>query len=81
MSKRCAHCAELNPRRSKKLSSAWVGHLEAEHGVSPVGTLVMPLCRACYAQARDLPADEVTDGVVAFLAESDAGALVDEVAG
>ncbi|MEF8773386.1 MAG: hypothetical protein V5A37_01550 [Halobacteriales archaeon] len=81
MSKRCARCGEFNPRRSMRLPGDWVDYLERERGrSSPVGTLVMPLCRECYTAADDLPEEE-TDEVVNFLDEVDPAALVDEVAG
>jgi hypothetical protein len=81
MSKRCAHCGEFNPRRSLRMPGSWVDYLEGEQGLaSPVGTLVMPLCRECYADASDLPEDDADDAAD-FLDELDTDALVDEVAG
>lgn len=80
MSKRCARCDALNPRRSFKPSGDWVDYLKRERDYSPVGTLVIPLCRECYADARDLP-DEVDGDAAGFLNELDTDALVDEVAG
>ena len=82
MSKRCARCGELNPRRSMQAPGAWVDHLETHHGLSsPVGRLVVPLCRECYAEADGLPADDLDDDTRAFLGELDTQALVDDVAG
>jgi hypothetical protein len=81
MSKRCAHCGEFNPRRTMKADGDWVDYLVDERGASaPVGTLVVPLCNDCYADARDLEDDD-EDAVHAFLDEVETDALVDEVAG
>jgi hypothetical protein len=82
MSKRCARCGEFNPRRSMQPPGDWVDHLTAEHGLSdPLGTLVVPLCRECYADAVELEEDGLGDDAEAFLAELDTQALVDDVAG
>lgn len=81
MAKRCARCGELNPRRTLVLDADWVDYLVDERGANaPVGTLVAPLCRDDYAEARELgDADE--DATRAFLDDVDVDRLVDEVAG
>jgi len=55
VSKRCARCGEFNPGRSIQPPGDWVDDLVADGGASePVGTLTVPLCLECYAEARDL---------------------------
>lgn len=83
MSKRCARCGEFNPRRSLRPPGDWVDHLVAEEGAAaPVGTLVIPLCTDCYAEATDLTDADADDPATReFLAELEAGQFVDEVAG
>lgn len=80
MAQRCARCDSLATRQSIKAPAAWVDVLGDEHGVDPVGTLVVPLCRDCYAEARDVPKD---DGEAAreFLADLNPDHFVDEVTG
>lgn len=56
----------------------WVDHLVAERDVNAVGTIVIPLCRECYADAREY--DDLDDARE-LLDELDPGALVDDVAG
>lgn len=81
MSNRCARCDALNPRRTLKPDGDWVDYLVGERGASdPVGTLMIPLCNDCYADARDLDEDDEA-AVHAFLDDLDTGRLVDEVAG
>ena len=81
MSKRCARCSSLNPRRTLRPDRDWVDYLVQECGADdPLGTLLIPLCNEDYAEARDLgDADE--EGTQAFLDELDPDWLVDEVAG
>ena len=56
----------------------WVDYLESHRDVSAVGQLVIPLCRACYSDARDLPDDGGDPLVAEFLTELDTNLLVDE---
>lgn len=57
----------------------WVDHLVAERGAAePVGTVVIPLCRECYAEADGY--DDL-DSAREFLGEIDTDRLVDEVSG
>ncbi|PSP77114.1 hypothetical protein BRC81_10815 [Halobacteriales archaeon QS_1_68_20] len=79
MSTRCAHCGDFNPRRSMQPPGEWVDYLVSERDATdPVGTTVIPLCRECYAEARDY---EDLDDAQDFLDELDTDALVDDVAG
>ena len=56
----------------------WVDYLGSERDVNPVGTVVIPLCRECYADAREY---DGLDSAREFLDELDLDAVVDEVAG
>lgn len=78
MAKRCARCGEFNPRRSLNPPGEWVTYLKGNRDVSPVGNLVVPLCRECYADARDLPDDGDDPLVAEFLTELATDRLVDE---
>lgn len=80
MSKRCASCGSFNPRQSMKAPGDWVDYLETERDYGHAGTVVLPLCRECFADARDLPEDATAD-VTAFLDDVDVDLLVDEVTG
>jgi hypothetical protein len=79
MSKKCARCGEFNPRRSLNPSGEWIDYLRKHRDVSPVGNLVVPLCRECYSKSQDLPEKDGGDPLVAeFLTELDTDLLVDE---
>jgi hypothetical protein len=76
MSNRCARCDDLNPRRTLNPDGDWVDYLVDERDAgAPVGTLIVPLCTDCYADARDVEDHE------AFLDDLNTDALVDEVSG
>jgi hypothetical protein len=78
MAKRCARCGDLNPRRSLNPPGEWVDYLRSNRDVSTVGQMVIPLCRECYSEGRDLPDDGGDPLVAEYLTELDTDLLVDE---
>jgi hypothetical protein len=61
------------------LPAAWLSYLQRERGVAdPVGTLKLPLCPDCYAEAQEIRETGDATDRDALLDSVEVGRLIDE---